>query len=92
MTRDTEFGLKVGEKVDKKFFKISIKDPKHFSKIRKKVNQILNNPYHFKPLKGSLKGVRRVHIGHFVLTYRITGKFIEQDRYILVLLIRVRDV
>jgi len=31
----------------------------------------LENPYHYKPLRGDMKGSRRVHIGHFVLIYEI---------------------
>ena len=38
--------------------------------INKKVLKILENPLHFKPLRGSMHGLRRVHIDSaFVLTY-----------------------
>ena len=40
--------------------------------ITKKVEEILNNPYHFKPLRGDMHGTRRVHIDKsFVLIYEI---------------------
>ena len=40
--------------------------------INKKIKQILLNPYQFKPLRGNMKGTRRVHIDKsFVLTYEI---------------------
>ncbi|WP_239450983.1 type II toxin-antitoxin system RelE/ParE family toxin [Methanosarcina horonobensis] len=39
--------------------------------LRKTVNSILENPECGKPLRNVLKGLRRVHIGHFVLIYEI---------------------
>lgn len=40
--------------------------------ISKKVNQILSDSYHFKPLRAPLSNKRRVHIlGCFVLIYEI---------------------
>lgn len=40
-------------------------------RIRKKVHQIIENPYHFKPLRNVLKNYRRAHIGSYVILYRI---------------------
>ena len=34
-----------------------------------KVAQVLTNPLHYKPLRAPLHGVRRVHVGAFVLLY-----------------------
>lgn len=39
--------------------------------ILKKIDQIVDNPYHFKPLRNKLKNYRRAHIGHYVIIYRI---------------------
>lgn len=40
--------------------------------LRKKIEQILENPHHFKPLGNVMAGMRRVHMmGCFVLTYDI---------------------
>jgi mRNA-degrading endonuclease RelE of RelBE toxin-antitoxin system len=40
--------------------------------LKKKMNEILQNPYHYKPLGYNLAGVRRVHImKSFVLQYEI---------------------
>ncbi|MDY0386209.1 MAG: type II toxin-antitoxin system mRNA interferase toxin, RelE/StbE family [Methanolobus sp.] len=40
--------------------------------MSKKVQQIIRNPYHYKPLLGDLYGARRVHIdSSFVLIYEI---------------------
>ena len=40
--------------------------------LRKKISEIAENPFHYKPLRYSLKGRRRVHIlKSFVLTFKI---------------------
>jgi YafQ family addiction module toxin component len=40
--------------------------------LKKKINQILDTPYHFKPLKAPLQNKRRVHIMNcFVLIYEV---------------------
>ena len=40
--------------------------------LRKKIGQILQNPYHYKPLGNVMAGARRVHVLKcFVLTYNI---------------------
>ncbi|TGC06993.1 type II toxin-antitoxin system mRNA interferase toxin, RelE/StbE family [Methanolobus halotolerans] len=67
-----EYGVVVSEIADKKFIRIIKKNPKQMSIIGKKVQQIIQNPYHYKPLRGDLHGARRVHIGSsFVLIYEI---------------------
>jgi len=66
------YKLKHRESVDKKFAKIAKRDPDLFEAIAKKVDQVLNYPYHFKPLRKPLQGKRRAHIGKsFVLVYSI---------------------
>ncbi len=67
-----EYDVVVSEIADKKFMKLAKKNPKQMSIIGKKIQQILQNPYHFKPLRGDLHGARRVHIdSSFVLIYEI---------------------
>ncbi|MBU2634124.1 MAG: type II toxin-antitoxin system RelE/ParE family toxin [Nanoarchaeota archaeon] len=40
--------------------------------LRKKMKEILENPYHYKPLKYNFSGERRVHImKSFILKYKI---------------------
>lgn len=65
------YHLDISDEANKKFSKLHNKNKKQLDIINKKINQIRENPYHFKPLKGDMKGARRVHIGHFVLTYEI---------------------
>jgi len=64
------------------FKKLEKRDKTQLEAISKKITQILQNPYHFKPLRGDLKGRRRVHIdSSFVLTYVID----EQNKIIKLL-------
>ena len=67
-----EYRLQISEELDKVFSKLAKKNKKQLQIINKKIDQILQNPYHFKPLRGDMHGARRVHIDtSFVLTYEI---------------------
>lgn len=69
------YTLKTAKHLDKILLKLSKKNKKQLETINKKVGQILENPYHFKPLRGDMHGSRRVHIDKsFVLTYEIDEK------------------
>ncbi len=62
------YNIAVKEGLDRKFKKLRKKDREMLLLIHKKVQQILDNPYRFKPLKKPLQNKRRVHIGgSFVL-------------------------
>ena len=78
-----KYELKVADKLLKKLKKITTKDKKQAQIVTKKINQICKNPYRAKPLKKDLKGKRRVHIGHFVLIYKIdeSNKTVEILKY-----------
>lgn len=66
------YSLEVSEEIDRKFDKLFKKNKKQLKIINKKVKQILENPYHFKPLRGDMHRARRVHIDtSFVLTYEV---------------------
>ena len=70
--------LDTNNKCKKIFAKLSKKNPKQMWIIRNKIFEILQNPEHYKPLKGDMKGLRRVHIDdHFVLTYEIEGDIVR---------------
>jgi len=59
-------------KSQRKLSSLRKKDPKMFEIVDKKMNQILSNQAHsFKMLHHELKGVSRVHIGHFVIIFVI---------------------
>lgn len=70
-----DYILDISEEFDKKLAKLKKKDKKQFEIVLKKSDQILENPYHFKPLRGDMHGARRVHVGKsFVMTYEIDEK------------------
>lgn len=67
-------------KIDKIFEKLAKKNPKQLKIIAKKLEEILDNPYRFKPLSNVMKGQRRVHIDKsFVLVYSID----EQNKTVI---------
>jgi YafQ family addiction module toxin component len=64
--------LEVSERLDKILQKLAKRDRKQFDAITKKIDDILAEPHRFKPLRGDMKGARRVHIQKsFVLIYEI---------------------
>ncbi len=75
------YSLEIEEEVFKAFKKLSKKDRKHLEALNKKIEQILNDPLQFKPLKHPLDGLRRVHVGSFVLIYEV----IENQKTVRVL-------
>ena len=54
--------------------KIRTKDPARYEQVKKKIRLLVENPESGKPLHPPLKGLWRVHIGHFVLVYEIDAK------------------
>lgn len=42
-----------------------------YSRVQKEIIKIASNPYLGKPLKFPLAGLRRIHIGSFILIYEI---------------------
>lgn len=72
------FELQISESVDKIFSKLSKKNKKQLEIIHKKILEIIENPEHYKPLRGDLHGARRVHIDkHFVLIYEFKDNIIR---------------
>ncbi len=61
-----------------KLQKIYKKDRKRHEICMKKIEEILANPEHYKPLRYDMKNMREVHIAKsFVLTFRIEGNTIR---------------
>ena len=75
------YNLEVEEAVFKAFKKLLRKDRKQLEALNKKIEQILADPYQYKPLKHPLEGLRRVHVGPFVLIYEA----VENSRTVRVL-------
>ncbi len=64
-------------------FKKDVKTIKSDFELQKrlttKIEEIVENPYHYKPLRNVLKNKRRVHIGSFVLIFEI----LEEDKNVV---------
>ncbi len=81
------YALEKNETVDKVFSKLAKRNPKQLLIIRKKLVQILEDPYRFKPLRSDMKNYREVHIDkRFVLVYTIneqskTVKLIDYNHH-----------
>ncbi len=65
------YSLELEEEVYKTFKKLAKKDKPQLEAINKKIDQILTDPLQFKPLRHPLEGLRRVHVGSFVLIYEV---------------------
>ncbi|MBU1201365.1 MAG: hypothetical protein KJ583_03875 [Nanoarchaeota archaeon] len=60
------------EEIAKKLFKLKKKNPVEYSQVRNKMDLILANSSHrYKFLSHDMKGLNRVHLGHFVLVFSI---------------------
>ena len=59
--------LEIEQEVIKASRKLGKKDIKQLEAVNKKIQQVLEDPLQFKPLKRPLEGLRRVHVGSFVL-------------------------
>jgi len=69
------YRLAIKESLDKKFKRLQKKDMETLQLIGRKVQDILVDPYRFKPLRKPLQNKRRVHVaGSFVLVYEINEK------------------
>jgi YafQ family addiction module toxin component len=65
------YELRIKKEVEKLFFKIAKKNPDNLEFIYKKIEEIRSNPQHYKNLKSPLQHLKRVHIGHYVLTFSV---------------------
>ncbi|MDD5086171.1 MAG: type II toxin-antitoxin system RelE/ParE family toxin [Candidatus Nanoarchaeia archaeon] len=64
--------------------KLKLKDPALFKALKTKINQIARLDKeainHFKNLRGDLSNYKRVHVGSFVLFFKIEGDTIIFDK------------
>ena len=64
--------LDIKPELDKKFNKLIKKNKKQYEIIMKKVEEILENPNHYKNLRAPLQDWKRVHIdNNFVLAFSV---------------------
>ena len=62
--------LEVPPEFERDYRKLCSKNAAFRQAVDKKVEQILGEPFHYKPLRAPLQGVRRAHVaGSFVLLF-----------------------
>ena len=61
------YNVELREEVERVLKKLAKKDKISSIYISKKIEQIRENPYHFKPLRKPLQNYWRVHIGNYFL-------------------------
>ncbi len=72
------------DEITKKVVKLKKKDNTQYIQVRKKMDFILANPSHvYKFLTHDMKGLNRVHVGHFVLVFMVDhqNKMISFEDY-----------
>ena len=66
---------KYSEKIIKEIKKLKKKNPKQFNQLMNKINKIIEEPLkEYKNLRHNLKEFKRVHVGSFVLIFKIDIK------------------
>ncbi len=65
------YNLVIQPTADKAFKKLMKKDKEQLQRINKKIEQIIEDPYRFKPMRFPLDGCRRVQVGPYVILYEI---------------------
>lgn len=66
------YDYKIIPSLQKTLNKLSKKDKKTYETVMNKIEEILENPQHYKPLKYDLAGERRVHVmKSFVLKFEV---------------------
>ena len=58
-------------KLQKELKKLRKKNISLLEAVYNKMNEIVQNPHHYKPLRKPLQNQRRVHIGKYVLVFQI---------------------
>ena len=53
--------------------KVKKKDIVTFERLESKIEDIIAQPMHYKPLRGDLKGLRRAHVRPFVVVFEVKG-------------------
>ena len=71
------YSIEFSDEFEKSIKKLKNKDKILFEQISKKLVEIVKNPEHYKPLRNSFAGYRRVHFGSFVLIYSINDEVVR---------------
>ena len=73
------YDIYIDAKLISRMKKLAKKDKSLSIAVHKKLTQIADNPYIGKPLHSPLQGYRRVHVGHFVIIFKI----LEEDQTVI---------
>jgi YafQ family addiction module toxin component len=65
------YDVEIREHLDRTFRKLAKKDARQMEAITKKIEEIVEDPHAYKPLRFPLAGRRRVHVGSYVLLFSI---------------------
>ncbi len=66
------YSYELRKSVEKIFLKLAKKNPRQLLIIEKKIEEIIQNPYHYKNLRKPLNYLKRVHVDKsFVLTFSV---------------------
>ena len=82
-----DYSLELSSVADGKFKKLSKRNKRQLQIISRKIQQILQMPHHFKPLRGDMHGASRIHIDKsFVLIYEVdearkTVRILDYDHH-----------
>ena len=65
------YDIEIRERLDRRFRKLAKKDARQMEAVAKKIEEIAENPHAYKPLRFPLAGLRRVHVGSYVLLFSV---------------------
>ena len=68
------YKLKIKPTADRAFKKLVKKDKEQLRRVYRKIQQIQEDPHHFKPMRVPLDGYHRAQVGSFVILYEINEK------------------
>lgn len=79
------YKILIEEKLHAFLKKLHKKDRIRYELCMKKIEEIVKNPEHYKPLRYDMKGIRRVHVAKsFVLIFKIESdsvKFLDLEHH-----------
>lgn len=65
------------DEAERSLRKLKAKDPVRFLQVVKKLDEIIDHPEHYKPLRNELAGIQHVHIGSKVLKFSVDHNIVR---------------
>jgi len=62
---------------EKALRKLKKRDRAMFQRVGRKIEEVLEDPEVYKPLRHQFKGLLRVHVGPFVLIFEVKGDAVQ---------------